>query len=91
MCHFRPMKRWRPCRDYNLFGAIRTYGLFTSAQSFQAFRGSLTSRWKMQSSNANVQVAKNKMAKTTKIYFNQFDGYFGLQHKPSPEAERKIV
>ena len=33
--------------------------------------------------------AKNKMAKATKIYFNKFARYFGLQHKPSSGAERK--
>ena len=30
-----------------------------------------------------AEVTKNKMAKTTKIYFNKFARYFGLQHKPS--------
>ena len=36
-----------------------------------------------------AEVAKNKMATTTKIYFNKFPRYFGLQHKPSLGAERK--
>ena len=41
--------------------------------------------------NLTVEVAKNKLAKTIKIYFNKFARYFGLQHKPSSGAERKKV
>ena len=36
-----------------------------------------------------VEVSKNKIAKTSKIYLNKFARYFGLQQKPSLGAERK--
>ena len=38
-----------------------------------------------------VEVTKNKIVKTSKIYLNKFARYFGLQHKPSSGAERKKV
>ena len=33
-----------------------------------------------------AEVTKNKMAETTKIYFNKVARYFGLQQKPSSRA-----
>ena len=38
-----------------------------------------------------AEVAKNKMTKTTEIYFKKFARYFCLQEKPSSGSEPKKV